>query len=231
MYSQYLLEHPFNHVHMFHITSVHEGPLFSYPHIGQWVSELGALMLDTLYCIFHKEMVFPLSSPRIYPQGNFWVSHEPTYSFTNILSKRRENCTLSTSEYQILSICKELNPWGKHWGYLLLYWCNQEDKRSLLRDSASFSVIDRQVLLPQTGWGPLFTRAQATSTASVQEVSVLDICKAATWSSMHVFMKHYASSADAAVRTAILQASVPPAYSHTPPVWILLTNHPCVEYT
>ena len=35
------------------------------------------------------------------------------------------------------------------------------------------------------------TRAMATSMAQLQGASVPDICAAATWSSDHVFVKHY----------------------------------------
>lgn len=74
------------------------------------------------------------------------------------------------------------------------------------------------------------TRVQTASVASLQEVLLLDISKAATWSASHTFTRQcaliYASSADAFFGTVVLQAVIPPASSHPPPLWVLLVSHP-----
>lgn len=72
------------------------------------------------------------------------------------------------------------------------------------------------------------TRGQVTSINSLQVVLILDICKAATWSSIHTFTKHYTlfhvSSADAAAGTAVLQTPLSTESSHPFPMWVLLTR-------
>lgn len=69
--------------------------------------------------------------------------------------------------------------------------------------------------------------------ASLHDVLLQDICKAATWSSVHMFTTHalvHSSAVDAVMGSAVLQASSLLASSHPPPAWALLANYSRVEY-
>lgn len=66
----------------------------------------------------------------------------------------------------------------------------------------------------------LSTRAKAALVISLWDVPLTEICKAATWHSVCIFMRHYTllqvSSADASLVTEALQSSIPQKSSYPP---------------
>lgn len=183
------------------------------------ISELGALSCHPDLCIFHKDKVVLRTDPSFVPKvsSRFHLSQElalPSFCPRPQHRLEREWHTLDVRRAlkTFLNRTKDLrrsehlfiNVSPPNLGGRMSTQAIGTAIRSCI--SEAYKATRR---VPPEGITAHSTRSAATSTALVNRASIEDICKAALWSSVSTFIRHYRlntySSADAAFGRRVLQ--------------------------
>ncbi|XP_050809179.1 uncharacterized protein LOC127051204 [Gopherus flavomarginatus] len=191
------------------------------------VSELRALVVDPPYTVFHKDKVQLRPHPAFLPKvvSAFHVNQEiflPVF-FPKPHSSGREQQLHSLDVRRALAFYVErTKPFRKS---PQLFVAVADRMKGLPISSQRLSSWVTSCIrtcydlahVPTGRVTAHSTRAQASSLAFLARVPIQEICRAATWSSVHTFASHYAlvqqSREDAAFGTAVLHA----ATSHSDP--------------
>ncbi|XP_077689409.1 uncharacterized protein LOC144274446 [Eretmochelys imbricata] len=184
------------------------------------VSRLRALTSEPLYTVFHKDMVQLRPHPKFLPKvvSQFHLGQDiclPVF-FPKLHTDSSHRSLHTLDVRRALAFYLERTKPFRKSAQLFVAVAERMKGLPVLAQRISFWITSCIWACYELAGVPVTahsTRAQATSTAFLAQVPIQEICRAATWSSVHTFMTHYTvnqqAREDVAVGRAVLRAVVP----------------------
>ena len=182
---------------------------------ARWVSELGALSIREDLCIFHKDKVILRTDPTFRPKRDsiFHISQEiclPT--FFHRTSNEQEKIWHKLDVQRTLRIYIKRTASFRQSDTLFIYVQPPRLGHRLpssaiskaLKACITESYLAQRRPIPQ-GLTAHSVRSMATNAAFTHNASPLEVCRAATWSSLSTFVRHYKIKGGAAFGRSVLQ--------------------------